>query len=110
MSLSSANAGHVDLQHEEEEDKKITTNDLQDVAATPLSQISVTIPAGDPPQPPEQEEQQQQQDTQSVLDQHEDDVTQFLNNYTQSARVLDQFDVTRALIQSSQGSRGNSNS
>lgn len=107
MSLSSSSPGPVKLQQEEEEKEHNATttasnaiaNDLQDAAATPLS--SVTIPAGN---------HQPEQEHESVLDQHEDDVTQFLNNYTQSARVLDQFDVTRALIQSSQGARGNSSS
>lgn len=49
---------------------------------------------------------EQHEESQSVLDQHEDDITQFLHNYSVNSRIIDQFDVAQALMQN-QVARGN---
>lgn len=72
--------------------------------ATPLPQ-SVTPPAYVQHAETTTESHDHPPENQSVLDQHEEDITQFLNNYTVASRVIDQFDVTQALIQN-QAARG----
>lgn len=74
-------------------------------STTPLSQSAVTATATADAHA-EAPVEEAAQETQSVLDQHEDDITQFLHNYSQGTRVIDQFDVTQAIMQQSQAVRG----